>query len=187
MLGVILAGGHSSRMGTDKAFVEIHGRTMLASVAEALSAVVDDIVVVGRAELEGYRAIPDETPHQGPLTGVVTALRLGEDILCVAVDQPFLLQTTLRALAEAGRDQDQPRPVVPHVDGFTQVTCAFYPVAFLDTAARALEEGKPLWRALTESGYETFVAPPEEDGRSWLSIDTPEDLADATVRFQPPM
>lgn len=187
MLGIILAGGRSTRMGTDKAFVEVNGRAMIDWVADALASATSEVLVVGRDEISGYKAIPDAVPQLGPLTGVVTALQIGQDVVCVAVDQPLVMATTLRALAQAGRDQSTARPVVPHVDGFAQVTCAFYPAAFLGAATKALKEGRSLWRAITDFGYETFTPPDSEDGRSWFSIDNPEAIAEASERFQPPM
>ena len=62
-VGVVFAGGFSSRMGTDKALVEVSGRPMIEWVADALSAVCDSVVVAGReGHLAGYRCIPDAWP-----------------------------------------------------------------------------------------------------------------------------
>lgn len=189
--GVVLAGGASSRMGRDKAYVEIDGRSMLSCVADTLAQVTGDIVVVGRTSAGGYASVPDSIPHKGPLAGVVTALRSGASILAVAVDQPFVQIATLEALLRLAEDQlvvERPLPVVPHSDGFAQVTCAFYPANFLRTAEQALGQGSSLRTALGSFGYEPWTDfPPGEDGRSWFSVDTPEGLQEGLRRFQPPM
>ncbi len=91
LLGAVLAGGASRRMGTDKAGVEISGATLLDRVASAVASVTDRVVVLG-GEREGYESWPDDLPGSGPLAGVVTALdRMGEDrALVVAVDNAFV-------------------------------------------------------------------------------------------------
>ena len=189
--GVVLAGGASTRMGQDKAYVELAGRSMLEWVARSLAEVTGDVVAVGRQKAGDYRAVPDEVPGRGPLSGVVTALRPGNSLIAVAVDQPFVRVETLQALRQLGTQQlsqPAPLPVVPHADGFAQVTCAFYPANFLDAAAQALGEGGSLRTALGAFGYEPWTdLPAGEDGRSWFSIDTLDALEEAQRRFQPPM
>ena len=78
-MGVVLAGGASTRMGADKAFIEVDGAPMVARAAVALTAAgAAAVLAVGghRARLEdlGLRAVPDLHPAEGPLGGVITAL-----------------------------------------------------------------------------------------------------------------
>ena len=78
-MGAVLAGGASTRMGADKAFIEIGGMPMVARAAAALSvAGVAATVVVGgdgaRLSDLGLWAVPDRYPGQGPLGGLITAL-----------------------------------------------------------------------------------------------------------------
>lgn len=82
VLGVVLTGGRSSRMGRDKALLEVGGTAMAARVAAALRAGgAGTVLAVGgdHAGLArwGVVAVPDEHPGTGPLGGVVTALRHG--------------------------------------------------------------------------------------------------------------
>ena len=78
-MGAVLAGGASSRMGTDKAFIEIEGESMVARAVGALRAAgAESTLVVGgnaaRLGASGLDAVPDRYPGQGPLGGVITAL-----------------------------------------------------------------------------------------------------------------
>ena len=78
-MGAVLAGGASTRMGADKAFIEIDGVPMAARAAAALTAAgVAAVLVVGgdgaRLGELGLLAVPDRHPGEGPLGGVITAL-----------------------------------------------------------------------------------------------------------------
>ncbi|MEX1126693.1 MAG: NTP transferase domain-containing protein, partial [Acidimicrobiia bacterium] len=65
-LGAVLAGGRSSRMGADKAEVEVEGQTMLQRVSTALGEILPHVVVLG-ADREGIECWPDVVPARGPL------------------------------------------------------------------------------------------------------------------------
>ena len=190
-LGAILAGGASSRMGSDKTFAEVAGQAMVDWVAGSLRSVTDDLVVVGRAgTLSDIKCIPDDhAERRGPLAGLATALRLAADrpVVLVAVDQPWVRSSTLRELLEMAG----PLHAVVPVDGDSrQVTCAVYPAAW---AARAADEGATggsIQSLLDDLPYRP-VEPAEwqtwgEDGRSWFSVDTTEALQQGVDRFGPP-
>lgn len=78
--GVVLCGGASRRMGTDKSLLAVDGRPMAGRVAAALAAAGAQHVVAvgghGRAlTSEGLDWLADDWPGEGPLGGIVTALR----------------------------------------------------------------------------------------------------------------
>ncbi|MGC2239656.1 MAG: molybdenum cofactor guanylyltransferase [Acidimicrobiia bacterium] len=177
-LGAVLAGGAGSRMGTDKASVELDGSTMLNRVIDAVSDVAPHVVVLG-GDREGQECWPDITPVPGPLAGVATALnRMSEDrVLVVAVDNPFVTVSTLTHLAKMSSSL----PIVP-VDyaGVRQVTCAVYPKSVAAVALEEAESGGSIQTLLDRVSFEP-VTPDVwrswgEDGRSWYSVDTPESL-----------
>jgi molybdopterin-guanine dinucleotide biosynthesis protein A len=79
ILGAVLAGGQSSRFGSDKALAEIDGHTLLALAVDTLSGWCDHVVVVGRAAAPAP-TLPDwPRPGMGPLGGLAAALRLATD------------------------------------------------------------------------------------------------------------
>lgn len=78
-MGAVLAGGSSTRMGADKAFIEVEGVPMVARAAAALTtAGAASVLVVGgdqaRLSALGMTAVADLHPGKGPLGGVITAL-----------------------------------------------------------------------------------------------------------------
>lgn len=91
--GVVLAGGQSSRMGRDKALVELDGMTLLERAIELLRPHAKEVLVIGDPERytpEHATVLPDDVPGKGPLGGLVTALRQARYVrlLVLACDLP---------------------------------------------------------------------------------------------------
>jgi molybdopterin-guanine dinucleotide biosynthesis protein A len=79
ILGAVLAGGRSTRFGSDKALAELGGRTLLARAVDALSAQCDAVVVVGREDAPAP-TLPDwPRADMGPLAGIAAALHHARD------------------------------------------------------------------------------------------------------------
>jgi len=107
ILGAVLAGGRSSRFGSDKAAALIDGRPMIDCVIDALAPQVDDILVCGR-ELPDRSCVRDRpTPDLGPLGGLNAALRYAAAngfgaVLSVPCDTPRLPPDLRHQLGEPG-------------------------------------------------------------------------------------
>jgi molybdenum cofactor guanylyltransferase len=106
-IGVILAGGLSSRMGRDKAMLPWQGRPLIEHQIATLQAVgLDNVQVSG--ERPDYRGIADPIAHAGPLGGIagVAAACADAELLIVPIDmprlQPALLQRLLTLSTSAG-------------------------------------------------------------------------------------
>lgn len=187
-IGAILAGGRATRMGEDKALVRFRGEPMISHVARSLRQAGLDVLVVGRTDgVEGLLTVADDgAAGRGPMAGMVTALHNSDnrDVFLVAVDQPLLRPSTVRALIETPGDA-----VVPIADGHPQVTCGLYRTACLVAAESALASGEMKLRRMLDTIQPTYV--PEatwsrwgEDGRSWLSLDTPEAVTEAEKEYE---
>jgi len=90
ILGCVLAGGRSSRFGSDKALAEVGGRTLLAHAVDLLGGWCEYVVVAGR-ETAPAPTLPDVHPGRGPLGGLAAALHLARDegyaaVLSMGVD-----------------------------------------------------------------------------------------------------
>jgi molybdopterin-guanine dinucleotide biosynthesis protein A len=107
ILGAILAGGRSSRFGSDKALALFEGRALIDRVADALRPQLDAIVVIGR-DYPGIASAPDRpAPDFGPLGGIAGAMhhaqRHGFDqVLSVPCDAPHLPGDLRDRLAAGG-------------------------------------------------------------------------------------
>ena len=178
MIGVVLAGGRSRRMGRDKALVEMAGSALIEWVSNALGEVSERVVVAGRPEgWAEHEGVVDPPGLGGPLAGLVAALQLGSDLLVVAVDQPWVRVETLQALAGMSGT------VVPIDGGIRQVTCARYSadITVAATSLQGLFDQVP-YRSVEEQEWRLWG----EDGRSWFSVDDETALAEGLRRFGPP-
>jgi molybdopterin-guanine dinucleotide biosynthesis protein A len=168
-------------MGQDKAEVMVAGRPMISWVTAALQKVSDRVFVAGRTGgWDVHPGIPDPPGWAGPLAGLAAGLSLGEPVLLIAVDQPWVRSDTLSKLAAISET------AVPVQDEKRQVTCALYQPDLATLLERAgslqglmdlkppLEITEPVWRSWGE------------DGRSWFSVDRPDDLAIGLDRFGVP-
>lgn len=158
---------------------------MLDLVAAALGQVVGETVLLG-PDREGWTSWPDSVHASGPLAGIATALSRAETdhVLVVAVDQPLIRRDTLQALVELSSSV----PVVPvDRDGVRQVTCALYPTAISSQAREVAIAGGSIQTLLDQVSFRP-ITPAEweswgEDGRSWFSVDSPEEAAEAERRL----
>jgi molybdopterin-guanine dinucleotide biosynthesis protein A len=142
----VLAGGKSTRMGKDKAFVEFEGRTLLARALELAALVASDVRIVGgRGKLAAFAPVVEDVfRDRGPLGGIHAALRnSATDInLMLAVDMPFVSWALLRYLISQAEKSGEAAAVVPRGKEGWQPLCAIYRRAFADAAEEALRAGQ---------------------------------------------
>ena len=163
----VLAGGKSTRMGTDKAALTLEGRTLLEHALAILRQVAGEVAILGSRQLYGGYGVPvieDIYPGCGPLSGIHAALSYvaqtspargpsgspaipktevvtgGGLSLIIAVDTPFLEPKFLAYLAQ--RAQESGAVVTtPEIAGYRQPLCAVYSQEFLPIAEQALSAG----------------------------------------------
>ena len=137
----VLAGGKSTRMGTEKAFVEFEGCTLLDRALKLARSVSDDVRVVGSAKkFKAYAPVVEDIFVEcGPLGGIHSALRnsTAEFNLVLAVDMPFLSTHFLRYLTEEAR-RCASMVTIPCSASRLQPLCAVYRRSFADVAETAL-------------------------------------------------
>ena len=188
----VLAGGKSTRMGGDKAFRELGGRTLLARALALAGAVSQDVRIVGDRErfVQFGPVVEDVHPGHGPLGGIHAALSVtcAHLNLVLAVDLPFVEPAFLAyLLSEAGGTGAL--VTLPQAAGGWQPLCAVYRREFLDAAEPALRKGKNKIDALFER-VEVRAIGEEELGRAGFSsamfrnLNTPEELQHAQSEWR---
>jgi molybdenum cofactor guanylyltransferase len=187
----ILAGGRSSRMGEDKAFLPFEGGTLLTRALALVREVASSVVIVGPREKFSALAdvLEDVYRDCGPLGGIHAALasstaRLN---LVLAVDTPFVAPAFLSYLSEQAEAAAGALVTLPRFHDGWQPLCAVYRKGFAAHAEAALKAGHykidalfasvPV-RAITEDELRQFAF----DRRMFDNLNTPEDWQRAARR-----
>jgi len=181
---VILAGGKSSRMGRDKAFLEMDGQTLLARQIETVCAAgATEVFLSGRAEVDysasGLPVLLDRFSDAGPLAGIHAALAAARQplLLVLAVDLPamnamFLRSLTLASVAGGG--------VIPRVAGQMEPLAALYPCSALATIEQLLLQNNFSVRQFAEAcvtaGLARFEEVPADVASLFKNVNSSADL-----------
>lgn len=183
----VLAGGQSSRMGTDKSFVQLNGKPLIQHVLETVRLLSVPITLITN-DPEPYRAFglpifSDIFPEKGSLGGLYTAISYSSTpyTLCIACDMPFLNQALLLYLMRQCEGFDA---VVPRIGGRPQPIHAVYGGGCLSPIKRQIEEGQLRVRELYPRIKCRFVDDDElkqidPELKSFTNINTPEEMEQA--------
>ena len=191
--GFILAGGQSSRMGRDKALLEIAGVPLLVRTARLLEPRVAGVTVIGPPERYaalGLRVVPDDRAGLGPLGGIATALRISssEWNLVVGCDLPYLTGEWLDWLIARARASPADA-VVPESARGLEPLCAIYRARCAPTLAAALARGvRKATDAVAALAMEKVTVGQwrafEAGGALFQNMNTPDDYQQARARLE---
>jgi molybdopterin-guanine dinucleotide biosynthesis protein MobB len=197
LTGVVLAGGHSKRMGKDKAWLEFRGRPILPQLVESLATVCEGGVTVVRASAdqelpelpEGTRVVQDLLPERAALGGLYTGLVLAPTpfVFLTACDMPLVDPALVRWML---RRPPAPADVLlPVHEGRPQPMHAIYGHRCLGAIKEALLSGEfrmDGWHGLVrvERIPQDDWAPHSWHGLNFLNVNTPEDLERASQAAQ---
>ena len=141
----VLAGGRSTRMGRDKALVDLGGRTLIEHALALLRAMGAEPVIAGnRPDLSAFAPVLNDLhPGCGPLSGIEAALTWADEqgadrVLFLPVDLPLLPPVVLRLLVERATMTDA-RATVPTLLGRAQPLCSVLHTALLPAITAALD------------------------------------------------
>lgn len=141
----VLAGGKSSRMGEDKAFLQLGEQSLLERSLLLAQSVTLDVKIVGSsAKFSRYAPVVEDIyPDRGPLGGIHAALAAShtELNLLLAVDLPFMQAEFLKYLPDVARSSAATVTLARAGDRW-QPLCAVYKRDFGKLAERALQDGK---------------------------------------------
>jgi molybdopterin-guanine dinucleotide biosynthesis protein A len=182
--GFILVGGASSRMGSDKARLDLGGLTFVERINAALSSLTERTSTVGASARQRHWSLPDVPDvHEswGALGGLHAALRAAraEWAAIVACDLPYVTGELFLRLASLRENFDAVVPV--QTDGRVQPLCALYrKTVCLERAEELIKAGERRPRALLGSVSTRRVMPEElalleGSARFLMNVNTPED------------
>jgi molybdopterin-guanine dinucleotide biosynthesis protein A len=191
---VILAGGAGRRIGSEKAFLEFFGSTMIERTEGIVGEVVDEVVVVARDEeqlerlrdlVPGARLTCDPVRGFGPVAGLAAGMAeaKGEYALAVGCDLPFLNPEVLDLLFDLAEGYEA---AIPAREG--GLTAPLHAVYRTDPMARACETAltmdirkirAPLEGLRARSVSVELLRPVDPELLSLFNLNTEEDLSEA--------
>ncbi len=142
--GIILAGGKSSRMGTDKGLQALAGKPLIAYAIHALSALCKNVIISSSSDAYqsfGYKVVADEFPGIGPMGGIYSALRQSKtsNNLVLSCDLPFVSPGLLSYILSkaSGFQVAVPWQGNQHYEPL----CAFYDLSVLEPMTEFISNG----------------------------------------------
>ena len=184
---VVLAGGRSLRLGSDKAQVEVGGESLLLRAIRRVSSLSTEVIVANASGGEqplpsglGVRTVADLYPGRGALGGIYSGLSEARSFhsLAVACDMPFLNLRLLRHMMDICEPYDV---VIPRCNGLLEPLHAIYSKRCLEPMRTVLEKGErriisffPMVKVhyLEEREIERF----DEEHLSFFNVNTQADL-----------
>jgi len=190
LTGAILAGGFSSRLGQDKATLQLDGQTLAHLAAAALAPFTATRWLVTnhpQAHLPlGLPLLTDLRPFQGPAGGLTTALFYARTpwVLVTAVDNPFLAPALLAELAAWAGRTSRPAVICRSPSGLEPFP-GLYAVRLLPVLKDFLQAERRPTRFLDicrpQILPESEVLALDPEARSFFNLNTPADLARVTA------
>lgn len=188
--GIILAGGESTRMGQDKASIEMGGVSLVKKNVDLFRRLFGDVIVIskktGRFGELGCREVRDSFPQQGAMIGLLTGLRESgtEYIFVTACDMPFLKEKVIELIIKKGEGFDVSLPVISGkqnpLHAIYSKRCYRKVLAFME------KEGKSLNRFINELPQdkvrivtEKEIREIDPDALSLFNMNTPEEYEKA--------
>ncbi len=182
---VILAGGQSSRMGFNKALLDVGGQPLIRILVDRLRPLTDRIIISSNDCLSyqflNFPVVPDHYKGHGPLAGFHAAMlrQISSLYIMLACDLPNLQPALLRNLISFAEGFDAVIPLTS--DGLAHPLCAVYRRTCLPSVEKALLRGanKVIESFLEDSLAVRWVEPDEGqfNDMDLANINTPEDLS----------
>jgi len=190
---VILAGGTSSRMGSNKALLTVDGAPLIEGIYRTLARLFREVILVTNTPGE-YTFLPcpmvgDRYPGAGPMAGLHAGLLASREdrIFLTACDTPFLSPDVIRMICAVDGEYDAVVPVGP---GGKEPLQALYRRRCLAMVEQALEQGDGKLLNLLDRLRTRLVTPEElavipDAAVSFCNVNTPEEYATLVSTHQP--
>lgn len=184
---LVLAGGQSRRMGSDKALLMRDGRSQLQRAVELLHESIDDVYVSVRKdqttepERGRFPQIVDAYEDMGPLAGILSAMDADPAAtwFVVACDLPNINRKTIRALLDGRRPREPFVAYRSSHDGLPEPLCAIYAPGARPLIDEFVAAGLTCPRKILIRSEARLIE--QTDPASLDNMNTPEDLAGTGV------
>lgn len=181
---VILAGGESRRMGTNKALLKVGDSALIESVYRTLAAIFHEVILVTNTPEEyGFipcRKVADIYPGAGSIAGLHAGLAASstERVFVTACDMPYLNPDLIKLLCNISLNADAVVPV--NSDGLREPLHAVYATSVLNEIQKSIERDDKSILNLLDRIHTTLVTPEVFQSipgaeKSFCNVNTPEE------------
>lgn len=189
--GIVLAGGKSSRMGTDKCCLTLGGISLVEIALHKLQTLCSEVVISSNSydfDHLGVKVIRDLITDSGPLAGIYSAIKKtnAQNYLVLPADLPFMTTDFLKQLVEPSGNYDV---VVPrNNEGFIEPLAAYYSRACLPVIEESLLSGDfsvyKIFKKLNVRYFEWENLPIAGNKLLFMNLNSPEDYRQAEEIFK---
>jgi molybdopterin-guanine dinucleotide biosynthesis protein A len=187
----VLAGGRSSRMGQDKAFIKLDDAYLIEYPIRVLRQLTNDVRIIGDPNKYAFLGLPvtaDCGESKGPLTGIYTALRTSSTLsnLVLACDMPLISLEYFQLLLKKAPPADV--VAMRFDDGFLEPLCSIYSTTCLKAIEQNLQRQEYKISELLKRVRVSYVSEAEIGclGLSreiFTNVNTPEEFGRVSLRI----
>ena len=181
--GIVLAGGHSSRMGEDKSLMKLNGKTLVEYSIDALRPLCDKVIISSNNPnytFTGCEVWPDELPDQAPIIGIYSCLKRSETELNIILscDIPLISTSMIGFLVTKSGANNITVPI--HENGKIEPLCGVYKKSSLEILKEFIDIKNFRLNECIRSASHQFI--PVDDQipcntpNLFLNINTPSDF-----------
>lgn len=185
--GIILAGGQSSRMRTDKGLLKLKGVTFIEKIASTLKPFVNEIILVSdhkEHDVFGLKRIEDLYKNAGPLSGILSGLKASqtENNIILSCDIPFVSETLLTQLLNNSNNETLINQI--ECEGKSMPLIATYKKQCWSSIQEALENDERRVRVLVKSLNPNTISVDSNYKLMVENINTPEQYKTLQHEFE---
>ena len=177
--GIILAGGKSSRMGTDKGFLKLNGKLFIEHIINVLSPFVSEIIIVSNNtdyDVFNVKRINDLIEDAGPLAGLFSGLKASnsEKNIVLSCDIPLIHSEVISLLINEKNSTSEIIQI--ESNGKTMPLIALYDKSCKNTFETLLHQDERRLRfAVSQCKVKNIILKKEQE--NWVkNVNTPEQL-----------
>lgn len=190
IFGLILAGGHSRRMGQDKAFLEFHGLPQVEYIFDLLQKYCAKVFLSKRADQKPYKNIAfindsPEFANHGPLGGILSAMKECPEInwIVIACDLPFVSELTIQTLISRRDESKTATAFMSIQDNLPEPLCAIWEGHAYGSILKLFNEGIDCPRKILIKSNAHLL---KTDNPHWLdNINTPQEYQQIKIASCP--
>ena len=185
--GIILAGGKSSRMGEDKGFLKLNGKTFMSSIIAALKPIVGEIIIVSNNseyDVFNLKRVADSMEDSGPLAGLYSGLLHSEteNNIVLSCDVPLISSSVLKKLLEGAPSETE--VIQFESEGKTMPLVAMYKKECRHHFLKLLQTNERRLRFAIDQLNVKTITLDSELGKTVRNINTISELKDLKHEFE---